>query len=82
MSQEMKLLEALCDALGFEVERMLDYQEQKIPPHQHCSRNLGFGEKVSRASVTDGTGKYITDKNGFYTSRLITPIVDFKLRAK
>lgn len=70
MSQEMKLLMALTEALGFEVETTLDYQERKT--------HTPVGLECGRVCESDGQG-YIRDEHGVYTSRLAAPIVDYKL---
>ena len=85
MTQEMKLLMALTEALGFEVETTLDYDERKIPPELKdgmLSHGALFGAK-RRLVYNEGYGNgLLIDEDGMYVSRLTTPIVDYKLRAK
>ena len=74
MTNEMKLLMAMCDALGFEVETTLDYQETityRTPQNGHNKAGVVFS--------TDNSGAYIIDDDGKYKLRLETPIVDYKL---
>lgn len=81
MSDEMKLLMAMCDALGFEVEIIKDYQKRtelveaaklyiSLPSLKHSRR------------LTSTNGKYDIDEYGFYTSMLTDPVLDFKLTKK
>ena len=73
MTQEMKLLYALCDALGFDVEVNLDYMERKESKEsamQYKQGRVGM-DRVLAAS-----------ENGDYTSLLVSPVVDYKLTRK
>ena len=70
MTQEMKLLEALIDALGFDIEKTKDYQDRKT----HKPEEFGSSRQCEHHH-----GKYIIDENGMYNSRLVQPIVDYKL---
>ena len=61
MENEMKLLMALCDALGFDVETTLDYQERETainPTDYVISPGIEY--------CVDNTGAYsLTDKGGY-----------------
>lgn len=83
MTQEMKLLMALTEALGFEIETTLDYDERKESEFGKDGIMLGYISNPRRMKYNDkhGTGMVI-DSDGMYTSILADPIVDYKLRAK
>ena len=85
MTQEMKLLMALTEALGFEIETTLDYEERKVPAqYKDLLLNTGSHIGVKRMLVYNeghGNGLYIDD-DGMYASRLTTPIVDYKIKPK
>ncbi len=80
MSQEMKLLEALIDALGFEVHKHIDYREQTVsesegqmiinarPPHPLAEFSL-VGEQ--------GSAAYVRGKKGSYVKQLIKPEISY-----
>ena len=78
MTDEMKLLKALCEALGFLVYVDADYQEIREPNYIYQD-NLS---KVNRVLKTDLNGKWIRDEEGSYTSTLIDPITTYKLIKK
>ena len=81
MTNEMKLLMAMCDALGFEVETTLDYQEAKITKDQHNSRVHRTCHQINDDPrvTSHHNGKYVFDEDGMYTTKLRSPIVDYKL---
>jgi len=82
MTQEMKLLHALCEALGFEVETTLDYMERREPAHT-AIKDYNTGHRVDRVLASEGPHNRLTiDTDGSYTSLLISPIVDYKLTKK
>ena len=79
MSKEFDLIYALCEAMGFEVETTLDYQERKESYDNAIRINKG-GYGGDRALASAGPyGKLVIDADGEYTSLLVTPIVDYKL---
>jgi hypothetical protein len=82
MSDEMKLLRALCDALGFEVETTLDYaprRENKTTAMAYNSGRTG----MDRCLASSGPhNKLDIDENGDYTSLLKSPIVEYKVVPK
>lgn len=82
MSQEMKLLEALCDALGFDVEKTIDRQERKETEYDARKYNRGFGSSTDRALRTKQGQMLDIDSDGMYTSYLINPIVSYKLKRR
>lgn len=83
MSQEMKLLLALTEALGFEVETTLDYQERKEPKHIAIPTYNSGRTDLDRELVAEGPhNMLLIDEDGMYTSMLKSPIVDYKVRAK
>jgi hypothetical protein len=85
MTNEMKLLYALCEALGFEVETTLDHAPRKESKAEAMVINQGT-EVYSgspRALATQGAaGMLLIDEDGLYTSLLVEPIVDFRLHRK
>jgi len=84
MTNEMKLLQALCEALGFEVETTLDYQERKESKEAAMKINtLPVGGNPERVLATIGNGVMLDiDEGEIYTSLLINPIVDYKLHKR
>ena len=81
MSDEMKLLMALCDALGFDVKTELDYAERK----EHIQPGSLLVEAWPgnpRRCETDNNGGYIIDSNGNYTTLLKTPITSYVVSKK
>jgi len=80
MTNEMKLLHALCEALGFEVETTLDYKEVEIGYDEAMRINSTYYNS-NRILVHD-CGKFRIDSDGMYTSMLIDPIVDYKLEKR
>ncbi len=78
MSEEMKLLMALCDALGFAVEVSHDSDERKVTgtTASRIHNNPGASQ---RALCADSAGQLDKDDQGMYTSYLIDPITSYKL---
>ena len=87
MSEEMKLLMAMCDALGFAVEVNRDYKEQKESKSNAMRHNTGAFEKGTDRNLVcepESGGPFcqgilLIDDDGLYTSRLIDPILSYKL---
>lgn len=82
MTNEMKLLMALCDALGFEVETTLDYQERKENQHEAMRHNQGNGFPETDRHLLHTNGRLDIDEDGWYRSRLDNPEMDYKLTKK
>jgi len=78
MTQEMKLLYALCDALDFDVEVNIDYMERKESKKSAMQYNQGRGG-MDRVLAARNDGSLDIDENGYYTSLLVSPVVDYKL---
>jgi hypothetical protein len=80
MSNEMKLLTALTEALGFDIEVERDYQEldtEVSPMDARCFM------PPSREYVGDGCGQtLLIKKNKKYTTRLKSPIISYKVTKK
>jgi len=90
MTNEMKLLTALCEALGFEVVIKRDYQETKVPRkmaqdmirHNQFFLDPGhlhlvrFKTKVETKSLMN---TYVIDEDGNYTSMLVEPVISYEL---
>jgi len=82
MSQEMKLLTALCEALGFEIETTIDYQERKESQFIAMSHNT-FGHPTGRQlKGRPDSNMCDIDSDGLYTSYLTDPIISYKLIKK
>jgi len=86
LSEEMKLLRSLCEALGFDVTVDFDYQEQKETQEQFLKhidhvRMFPHAHK-DRHFITDGTQAYLIDDEGNYTSELKKPISSYILTKK
>lgn len=79
MSNEMKLLMALCGALGFNVETIRDYREEVVKPHmvEIFTQRIHQERKLKH----DGTS-CIKDSNDNYVSILKEPVVSYKLTNK
>lgn len=77
MSEEMKLLRALCDALGFDVVVTKDY----MPITVDRETNKMFFSSPTRKFKTKGVEFDIND-DGLYTSILIDPIISYRLERK
>ena len=76
---------ALCDALGFEVERTVDYKEQSedIANVSLLSAAQGTPRDNSRILLTETVSQnFIRTECGGYMSKLIRPIIDYKLTKK
>ena len=83
MTQEMKLLMALTEALGFEIDTTLDYDEQKESEFGKDGVMNGYINHPRCMKYNDkhGTGR-VMDMDGMYKSMLKAPIVDYKVRDK
>ncbi len=75
MSNEMKLITALCEALGFEVEQSLDYKETR---EKHKLSTMSIHCNI-RENVIKSDGSYDVDGHGNYLVRLIDPEITYKL---
>ncbi len=76
MSEEMKLIVALCSALGFKVERTIDRKERKETKDNAMKYNTGH---VTERKLTYSGVMLDIDKDGMYTSYLTEPEVSYKL---
>jgi hypothetical protein len=85
MSEEMKLLMALCDAMGFTVETEYDYDERKVSGTVASRINSGIDYPDFRGlALRTGTGAMGVailekDDQGMYTSYRTTPRTSYKL---
>lgn len=81
MPDTHKLLMALCDALGFEVENIVDYQRMK---ETKASAMIHNGPQPSHRTLlmSGSTGGLDIDEDGLYTSVLRQPVTDYKLTKK
>jgi len=79
MTNEMKLLTALCEALGFEVEVNFNYKRQKT---SHVIRHGGVRHQKRRMVTETLSMKLAIDVNGQYETELIKPETTYKLIPK
>jgi len=83
MSEEMKLLKELCNALGFEVGTIIDRKERKEHGDNVMRYNKGIGYPEQDRRLLGGKGKHgdmlDIDEDGMYTSYLIKPVINYKL---
>ena len=83
MNNLEKKLDALIDALGFDVETTLDYQERKISESEAMRINNRPCGVPSDYVVATNRGQMLDiDSEGMYTRLLHTPIIDYKLTKK
>ena len=84
MNDEMKLLCALCEALGFEVNVDLDYNESKISGDH--AQKAGYFEMRRdipwKLKSSKNMGLSDIDEDGMYTSVLKEPITSYTLTKK
>ena len=78
MTEEMKLITALCEALGFSVEVKRDYNERVEKSCDHYNSFVDYPHTRGRHLKASG-GMLDIDKDGNYTSKLIKPILSYKL---
>ncbi len=81
MSNEMKLITALCEALGFEVEQSLDYRRSTVKAaantFSEMSQAIGFSGYRFIEPFEEFTNK--KEKHG---TELIDPVITYKLIPK
>lgn len=86
MSNEMKLLRALCEALGFEVVTNVDYQESEMTDSTFSSYSwvgiYGWLRTSGRDFKNDGMGGYARNENGNRITVLKEPVVTYELKKK
>lgn len=80
MTNEMKLITALCEALGFEIKIERDFKERKEGKTNamHYQSNIDYPQTMGRRLQHTGQRLKI-DKDGNYTSQLIEPVLSYKL---
>ncbi len=78
MSNEINLITALCEALGFEVEQSLDYKDRKIDIPQ-INMDVILSMTKNGVSINSTNGEYDIDKDGLYTISSINPEITYKL---
>jgi len=80
MSEEMKLLMALCDALGFEVKKHADVKERQETAlaAKHHMNHYAHTDR----QLLDINGELAIDSNGMYTSYLRTPETSYTVNKK
>jgi len=79
MTDEMKLLVAMCDALGFEVEVDADYQRSTT---NHVIDNGGVVHQYRRMITETLSTKFSKNREGLYMTELIKPLISYKLIPK
>ena len=84
MTDEMKLLMALCEALGFVVEQKQDYKE--MPVCRDIGRNMIAGMSYQQNSEytlkTDGNNAWSRGDDDGYIRKLRNPEISYKLTKK
>lgn len=75
----MKLLMALCDAMGFAVEVQSDFSEVKVDGATASQISMGYARDAVRVLKRAPSGEALQDAKGMYTSVLIEPIISFEL---
>ncbi len=75
----MKLITALCEALGFEVEQNLDYKRMKT---SFVIEHSGVRHQFRRMVTESLSTKLLIDVNGQYETELIKPETTYKLIPK
>ena len=81
MNNIEKKLDALIDALGFDVEITKDYKAKKLTKDQarrHFTCGQGNQSDWSLLKHLNGQD-YVIDDDGMYLERLVSPNIDFKL---
>lgn len=85
MTDEMKLLIAMCDAMGFKAERTVDHREKEVPEEEAVQILRLITSIGSRTEVRPNVmfimdaGKYRRGDNKSYFTQLVEPIIDYKL---
>jgi hypothetical protein len=77
MSDEMKLLYAMCKGLGLEVKVTLDYEERKETYESAMIYNTGYPGASRKLKADPNTNELCIDDDGKYTSVLIKPIASY-----
>lgn len=75
MTDEMKLLTKLCEALGFEVRQTRDYKERKESEREAMTINRDPSHE--RGLRCGAMGRLFIDEDGCYISVLKKPITDY-----
>jgi len=81
MTNEMKLLQELCKALGFQVETIIDREERKETKltAKRFQKGLVTPSEARRLKRSWSGAMLDIDEDGMYTSYLIDPIISYKL---
>ena len=82
MSEEMKLLMALCDALGFSVKKQKNYKMQAMTVEQVDSMKMLQAVNTSDRIVEAHEGKWIRTLDGGYITTLKNPITSYRVQKK
>lgn len=83
MGNEMKLLMALCDALGFEVEVEEDFDEKDYTVYGSDMPMLNILNSIPNGRTICGDGPIVEVESGkAINTKLITPICSYKLTRK
>ena len=80
MSNEMKLIEALCEALGFQVNVHLDYKEQTVSETEgHMIIHAKEPHPLAAFTLVgvQGSAEYERGAKGSYVKRLIKPEISY-----
>lgn len=77
MTNEMKLIMALCDALGFDVEETPHYNYRLVLKEEaDLFADTGY---IDDRRLTMVDGRFLVNNKGMYQSELIKPEITYKL---
>lgn len=77
MSEEMKLLMAMCEAMGLKVERDVDYQE--TPVSRFDGHQIIHSPQRGSYTLVSQNGGWVRNDEGGYIRRLINPEISYKV---
>lgn len=78
MSEEMMLMQALCEALGFKVRRHTNYQETMISEAEGQNIIRWLHRDVTSFTLTVGPdGEWIKNDDGGYIRKLKEPEISY-----
>ncbi len=78
MSDEMKLLMAMCEATGLKVSIKLDY-EAELVKWSPAFPIKNYSNPYRRLATKPGSNEYDINSDGLYTSLLVEPVKSYKV---
>lgn len=82
ISELKQLLEAFIEASGYEVEAKLNHDERVLVDYGTNIAQLVSLHSKDRMVISNSEGGYKIDADGNYATRLINPIIDYKITKK